>query len=1567
MIEEAVIEDIPQVGEQGPGDPPKLKEEHLLKLDSIVQKMIANKESDDDIRMVVNDFKKIYTKPVQSAPKPEPVKPFNWQAAPFTTVPLPEREDEPAVSEFDQEVRGAANRIQRLDFKPEIKNLLTKNKRESELQQTLTQLPAEGMPTDPAVLKQIHNLLPKSGDVSEDEVNSVMADLPNNPGLAKEAAHEMAKKDPTVKADMYRLSAASRSDNAKKIAKNAKAIEEGDLDFDPRSGRLTKPLNVVEAAASGWGERKRLLKGYEAMDGKSDEEKIAYLKGDVPKRRDEDDPIPDTNSPAGFLGETVGSEGVPMSKSLIAGGAVQALGSLVPGIGNAATSGLSAAAAAAASSPEYFKRSYYGTLQNEFHALTEQGMPEKEALAEAEHRAKVGAIADVAANGAMNFVGVRSGLKPAKFGSEYMGVVKKLSKSGKDFIKESIPEAAGVGAIGAGAQAVKNIDKGADASEGIDEAFLHNAAFVVGIKSLTRAGSTLFNKVKDAAIAKENIIKQPDEIIHQKVGEMLQDGSITPEEANEALANIAAAKQEDAVIPPHVKDEGARIELKSKIAEYNTNKNKLEALHESFHPKLKERNKQLEWDINMLQETPENQVKILNAKKQELEGEIAAHDEAKKDGKPGKLEDRAAVKKQLTEVEGRLNDVTKKIDEPIYKAQKIIDEDIKDDYADWTKNDMYRRQAAEDPNEFLKFIAEQAQGELDGASSRPVTERTFGKGLVKAAEEMFPKPEPSRISVIEPKAEGTPETKIVTIAPKENIAPANTEFSGGEPPIERTVTPKAEEPEPGTTNIKHATLKADAESRELGVLAEKTDRTFQEISAKADELIRKGETANIIDAVKKGEGITTDQKAVLIKTKSAIDKEYDKVSKEYDDAVLSGNEDLIKAAEEKKTEVGNQALDIYNVAKKAGSEAGLSLVTQKINAEADYSIGEMLSRKQEAKVGKRMSKEERDNVEKQHKSMTEKEKKIKDKGKQMADAIRKLRINKGDNLQSNILAIPVAVWDGAVTTVANAVELGANLADAINEGVKHIKDNGGFKNKGDERKFRNHILNAGKEPDRLANFKSRTKSAIEGVKEKIANKDFEKAEKTPLELDKEAMDLRVELQDTRHQFDVEVLKDEMDKENWYQRNITKNIRKGIGTIKAVTSGIDDSAVAIQNYLAILANPKIAASSLKEHALDAFSQKRFDRQLAALHNSEHWELMKESGLDVLEPQSVHESLKEELMANSFHNDEINIKLKGKKTNINPAQVLKPFERAFTSLGNNIRTKLFLQQAETLLSEGKTFRTHPEEFKSLARVINEITARGKQNKYIELANPVVTAAIWSPKLLASGFNALGISDLVSFLPGAKTLGTEGFYRKLTPRQRKFALAQVGKGLSIGISVMTAAGIAKSMGADVDVDYDPRSVTFGEIRRGNKSVNVFGRFSPIIKVLVQSTLSKRLKNGKEQDLDSGDYGKKNVGGLVGSFFRGKMTPIAGLVYDYKLNAKKHFFTNEEMTMANTLKQLGPISLQGLGKGLERDGSLYLLNDFLPNFVGLNVKDKRDFEKQKKSGKPTRPKSPKAPKKPE
>ncbi|QGH72863.1 MAG: methyltransferase domain protein [Podoviridae sp. ctrTa16] len=60
-----------------------------------------------------------------------------------------------------------------------------------------------------------------------------------------------------------------------------------------------------------------------------------------------------------------------------------------------------------------------------------------------------------------------------------------------------------------------------------------------------------------------------------------------------------------------------------------------------------------------------------------------------------------------------------------------------------------------------------------------------------------------------------------------------------------------------------------------------------------------------------------------------------------------------------------------------------------------------------------------------------------DKIKSIASAIRKGKI-KTEGLQANIVGIPIAIWNGAIETVATAMEAGASLIDAINEAIaKH--------------------------------------------------------------------------------------------------------------------------------------------------------------------------------------------------------------------------------------------------------------------------------------------------------------------------------------------------------------------------------------------------------------------------------------------------------------------------------------------------------------------------------------------------
>lgn len=90
------------------------------------------------------------------------------------------------------------------------------------------------------------------------------------------------------------------------------------------------------------------------------------------------------------------------------------------------------------------------------------------------------------------------------------------------------------------------------------------------------------------------------------------------------------------------------------------------------------------------------------------------------------------------------------------------------------------------------------------------------------------------------------------------------------------------------------------------------------------------------------------------------------------------------------------------------------------------------------------------------------EKTISIKGAELANKLRKLK-SKPDKLQANIFGIPIAIYDGAIETVATAIEKGSELAEAIQKGIAHIKSKGG---KVDEESFAKHIEDfaAGEKP-----------------------------------------------------------------------------------------------------------------------------------------------------------------------------------------------------------------------------------------------------------------------------------------------------------------------------------------------------------------------------------------------------------------------------------------------------------------------------------------------------------------------
>lgn len=435
----------------------------------------------------------------------------------------------------------------------------------------------------------------------------------------------------------------------------------------------------------------------------------------------------------------------------------------------------------------------------------------------------------------------------------------------------------------------------------------------------------------------------------------------------------------------------------------------------------------------------------------------------------------------------------------------------------------------------------------------------------------------------------------------------------------------------------------------------------------------------------------------------------------------------------------------------------------------------------------------------------------------------------------------------------------------------------------------------------------------------------------------------------------------------------------LATSKGAVAMFDQSGVLVQMLIPTLSHPLVTLKNLPSALRDLVDKKWFDKRMAKLKNSKAWDVIKESGLAIMDPEGVSDNVRQELLGGrkNLLNRNIGIrgtefsvfgkkiKIKGGDLNVKGKtfSVGKAFERSTSSLFNNMRLYLFLNQVENLYKAGKTFDTHPDEFKAAARAVNELTGHGKVPTWVSEGAPVINQVIWSPKMMASTFNVIGLGDVIrpteSIKAVRRAMGNKnikfnpdksrGFYSSLTPAQGRFVRNELARFILSSAVIMLAV---KLLGGDDDeVDMDPLSITFGNIKTGDKSINVFGRYGAAVRVIAQLAMSQRNIEGKKDILGDKFGDKKGADILNSSFGRGKMTPFAGVVYDYLLNGKTHYFTKEKMTLKNAAKSLAvPISFQDFAKDFKRDGPVIGSLETLFKIYGGNIRDKDDFKKQPK-----------------
>jgi hypothetical protein len=434
------------------------------------------------------------------------------------------------------------------------------------------------------------------------------------------------------------------------------------------------------------------------------------------------------------------------------------------------------------------------------------------------------------------------------------------------------------------------------------------------------------------------------------------------------------------------------------------------------------------------------------------------------------------------------------------------------------------------------------------------------------------------------------------------------------------------------------------------------------------------------------------------------------------------------------------------------------------------------------------------------------------------------------------------------------------------------------------------------------------------------------------------------------------------------KNRTKLEKLGDGldvilqTSKGTVAMADQSFTLVQMLPFALSHPLKMMQFAARAAKDFASKTSFDKNMAILHSTALWDLIEKSGLAIYEPRSAKSELKHELYGGekNLWNKEINVG--GKKISVGQA-----FERSATSALNNARLYMFMNSVQDLYNAGKTFENSPKDFEAAARIANEFTGHGKVHEMFQNKN--WDKIIWSKKMFSSTFNLLGLGDIIRPVATVNAIGrrlgittketskySKGFYTSLTPEQGKFAAKELTRFIIGGMMIMMATKLSSMLAGDDDdevvINMNPKSSDFGNMTVGNKKISIYGRFGSAVRTVCQAILGeKTTAEGENKALGEG-YGNKTSGEVVfGSFVRGKMTPAAGLAYDFILNNKKNFYTKEELSAKEIAKQMTiPLAAREVFTDIDRDGALVGTIETIAKIYGAGIRDERDFIKTEK-----------------
>jgi len=441
---------------------------------------------------------------------------------------------------------------------------------------------------------------------------------------------------------------------------------------------------------------------------------------------------------------------------------------------------------------------------------------------------------------------------------------------------------------------------------------------------------------------------------------------------------------------------------------------------------------------------------------------------------------------------------------------------------------------------------------------------------------------------------------------------------------------------------------------------------------------------------------------------------------------------------------------------------------------------------------------------------------------------------------------------------------------------------------------------------RLAKTKSVTERQIKEVEKQLETGDFSKPEKDPIELDKEAKGLKTKLNGLRQDREIRLLKQE-----YANRSKLQKVGDAVGNVlnvpRSLMSSLDFSAPLRQGIFGVtkqlFSRPGDLGKQFSQMFKVAFSQKKFDNWFMELKESPDYETMQKSGLPLSDPHDPKLSVKEEAFMSNLAEK---IPLIGR--------FVKGSERAYVTFLNKMRVDLFRRAVDTFASEGKTFENSPELYKAYADYIGAATGRGRMPEILENSAPILNAAFFSPRLIASRLNLL------------TNWANPKFYTKIPKEIRVQYFKDMAKFIGLGVSILA---LAKAGGAEVE--DDPHKSDFGKIKVGNTRWDIWGGFQQYI------TLASRLISGPAKTKTGKPVFGQTRWTILERFARGKLAPVPGSIVN--LADQKDVLGKPVTPLGELKKNVMPLVINDIVEAAKDRGVAGALGVGIPSMFGVGV----------------------------